>query len=136
MSRLTRRRVVLGVAGLFAVVFLLVVWGPRFLAQGIGDGWEALCRTFGRDEKTSGVADAPAGNGAERPPGVEASSAGNSADAKLIRMTPSSPPLPGFLGAPGDPAPDFTLRDVAGVGFHLNEARGKSPVVIEFGSAT
>jgi peroxiredoxin len=51
-------------------------------------------------------------------------------------MNASLPPLPAFLGAPGDPAPDFSLRDLNGVVFHLREARGKRPVVIEFGSAT
>jgi len=33
---------------------------------------------------------------------------------------------------PGDPAPEFTLRDAKGVEFNLSEYRGKQPVVVAF----
>jgi hypothetical protein len=41
--------------------------------------------------------------------------------------------LPEVIGAQ---APDLTLRDSAGIEFHLADYRGRCPVVIEFGSVT
>jgi cytochrome oxidase Cu insertion factor (SCO1/SenC/PrrC family) len=36
----------------------------------------------------------------------------------------------------GDPAPDFTLRDLEGKPFHLTEETAKRPIVVEVGSFT
>lgn len=55
----------------------------------------------------------------------------------LIRSVVPTPPPPGFNESSprvGEPAPDFTLRDVDGNRFRLSDHLGQRPVVVEFGS--
>ena len=99
------------IAAVLLTAVALILFGPDFLAKGIGDGWTAVSHTLGWEDKTPATIPVA-------PP------ADPSAEAKPIKVTA------------GEAAPDFTLRDVDGAEFHLADLAGKRPVVIEFGSYT
>ena len=105
-----RRRLIVTVAVVLVGGCALILFGPDFLAKGIGDGWTAVCHRLGWEDRTPPTT---------VPPPVDAS-----ANANPMKV------------AAGEPAPDFVLRDVDGAEFHLRDWVGKRPVVIEFGSYT